>query len=212
MNNVLKEEFDTISESDTDSDQESDSIIENEDIDIDDEDNKDDKDIEDDNIKDDNEDDENNDEDNEYDYDENDDNNIIKDNEDNVEDDDCIYTCENIDETDINSVPYEVPSSDRITDRQLTHYERIRILGIRAKQISMGAKVMVKPNNTNIGAVELAKYELNNKTTPLIIKRSLPNNSYELWKVSELEFNDDDKSNILKDLNDTFKLSYTIKV
>jgi len=131
----------------------------------------------------------------------------------NVDDDEeCLYEYDDlIDERDTEKPSIEVAKNERTTDPQMTHYERVRLLGIRAKQIAMGSKVMVKYNG-NLGAVELAKYELNNKTTPLIIKRPLPNNSYELWKVSELEFNDDDKSNLLNDINDTFILSYAIKV
>jgi hypothetical protein len=67
----------------------------------------------------------------------------------------------------------------------------------------MGAKVMVKYNG-NLGAKELAKYELNNKTTPLIIKRPLPDNTFELWKVSELNISDNDNTQLIEELNESF--------
>lgn len=122
----------------------------------------------------------------------------------NEEADDCLYQYDDlIDEKDINKQTYEIPKEKRMTDPIMTQYERIRILGIRTKQISMGAKPMVKTSN-NISAIELAKYELNNKTTPLIIKRPLPDNSYELWKINELNNDDDDTDIILGDLNNSF--------
>jgi DNA-directed RNA polymerase I, II, and III subunit RPABC2 len=98
---------------------------------------------------------------------------------------DCLYQYDDLIEAkDIYKQPTEVPIENRTTDPYITHYEKIRILGIRAKQISMGAKEMVKYDGT-MSAIELAKHELQKKTTPLIIKRILPNNTYELWKVSE---------------------------
>ena len=123
----------------------------------------------------------------------------------NEEDDpDCLYQYDElIDDKDENKKAYEVAKENRMTDPQLTHYEKIRLLGIRAKQIAMGAKVMVKYDN-DMGAIELAKHELNNKTTPLIIKRQLPDNSYELWKVRELTINNDDDKQLIDDLNDSF--------
>ena len=121
------------------------------------------------------------------------------------EGDDCIYNYDDmIDDKDFDKPSVEIPKEQRMTDPQLTTYEKIRILGIRSKQIAMGAKVMVKYDN-NIGAVELAKYELDNKMTPLIIKRQLPNNTYELWKINELKIDNDNESNILENIKKTFR-------
>jgi DNA-directed RNA polymerase I, II, and III subunit RPABC2 len=116
----------------------------------------------------------------------------------------CLYQFDDlIDAKDIYKQPTEVAMENRTTDPYITHYEKIRILGIRSKQISMGAKEMVKYDGI-ISAVELAKHELNNKTTPLVIKRVLPNNTYELWKVSELNNENDNNEIIIKDLNNLY--------
>lgn len=123
-----------------------------------------------------------------------------------INDDDCIYQYDDlVEERDNEKQILQIPNNQRITDSIMTHYEKIRILGIRTKQIAMGAKVMVKYDN-NMSAIELAKYELINKTTPLIIKRPLPNNSYELWKVSELNIDNNEKDNklLIADLNNSF--------
>jgi len=125
-----------------------------------------------------------------------------KDTEINDEDDDCLYY-DDLVERDSERQVYEIPRADRMTDPQLTHYEKVRLLGIRAKQIAMGSKVMVKYDNS-FGPVELAKYELKHKTTPLVIKRPLPDNTYEIWKVSDLNIDDDDSNMIKQDLESSF--------
>jgi DNA-directed RNA polymerase I, II, and III subunit RPABC2 len=118
--------------------------------------------------------------------------------------DDCLYQYDDLaDERDTERQPIQIPNSERTTDPEMTHYEKIRLLGIRTKQILMGAKVMVKYNG-NLGATELAKYELNNKTTPLVIKRPLPDNTFELWKVSELNISDNDNTQLIEELNESF--------
>jgi DNA-directed RNA polymerase subunit K/omega len=68
----------------------------------------------------------------------------------------------------------------------MTIYERVRLLGERAKQLSLGAKPMIK-NVDNMNPKDIAKLELENKVIPLIIIRTLPNGVKEKWKVSELE-------------------------
>ena len=119
--------------------------------------------------------------------------------------DDCLYQYDDlVDERDTDRQPIQIPNDQRTTDPQMTHYEKIRLLGIRTKQISMGAKVMVKYDG-QLGATELAKYELNNKTTPLVIKRPLPDNTFEIWKVSELNIGEDDNEQLVEELNQFYE-------
>jgi len=79
-----------------------------------------------------------------------------------------------------------VKDEDRITKPVLTIYERVRLLGDRAKQLSLGAKPMIK-NVDNLTPKDMAKFELINKVIPLIIHRPLPNGKREQWKINELE-------------------------
>lgn len=74
---------------------------------------------------------------------------------------------------------------DRITDPIMTKYEYVRIVGNRAKQIAMGSKKFIK-NADNLSAKDTAMLELKYKMVPFKIKRPLPNNKYEIWKISEL--------------------------
>ena len=79
-----------------------------------------------------------------------------------------------------------VESSQRITLPKLTKYEKIRLIATRAKQISLGAKVMVK-NTIGLNAIDIAKLELEHKMIPMKVKRVLPDNRVEVWKLSELD-------------------------
>jgi len=98
---------------------------------------------------------------------------------------DILFVNDDID-TDADQQAQRVPDEERISKNRLTKYERVRILGTRAKQISLGAKVLVKVSDVK-SPFELALLELENDVLPYKIKRPLPNNRYEIWKLSELE-------------------------
>lgn len=67
----------------------------------------------------------------------------------------------------------------------LSKYERTRVVGERAIQISMGAPPLVEVGNLE-NPVDIAEKELREKKIPYIIKRVLPNGLIELWRVDEL--------------------------
>ncbi|KAJ2787910.1 DNA-directed RNA polymerases I, II, and III subunit RPABC2 [Coemansia interrupta] len=77
------------------------------------------------------------------------------------------------------------PSSERVTTPYMTKYERARILGARALQISMNAPVMVELEGES-DPYEIALKELRAKKIPFVIRRYLPDQSYEDWRVTEL--------------------------
>jgi DNA-directed RNA polymerase subunit K/omega len=79
-----------------------------------------------------------------------------------------------------------VDPKNRITKPYLTKYERVRLLSERTKQISLGAKPMIK-NIYNLTPKEITNLEIINKTIPLIIERVLPNGKREHWNIKELE-------------------------
>ena len=78
-----------------------------------------------------------------------------------------------------------VPDEERITSKFMTKYERARILGSRALQISKNAPLMVDPCEES-DPYKLAELELSEKKIPFVVRRYLPDGSYEDWKVSEL--------------------------
>ena len=75
---------------------------------------------------------------------------------------------------------------ERETKPILTKYERVRILGDRAKQLSTGAKPMLLGVN-NLNPIDIAKLELERGVLPFIIEKVLPCGRRERWKVSELQ-------------------------
>ncbi|ORX71503.1 RNA polymerase Rpb6 [Linderina pennispora] len=77
------------------------------------------------------------------------------------------------------------PANERITTPYMTKYERARILGARALQISMNAPIMVELDGES-DPYEIALKELREKKIPFVIRRYLPDMSYEDWRVQEL--------------------------
>lgn len=77
---------------------------------------------------------------------------------------------------------------ERITTPFLTKYEKARVLGARALQISRNAPVMIDLEPGEWDPLEIAEKELLAKKIPFIIRRYLPNNTYEDWRVDELIF------------------------
>ncbi|GAW80785.1 DNA-directed RNA polymerases I, II, and III 14.4 kDa polypeptide [Plasmodium gonderi] len=89
----------------------------------------------------------------------------------------------------------------RITSPYLTKYEKARIIGTRALQISLNAPLTIPietqgievsngkneyDNYLNNDPLVIAEKELHNKSIPFILRRYLPNGSYEDWKLDEL--------------------------
>ena len=89
-------------------------------------------------------------------------------------------------EDDVQQQDAPVDQVRRITTPYLTKYERARILGTRALQISMGAPVMVEMVGET-DPLEIAQKELRERKIPMVIRRFLPDGTFEDWKVSELK-------------------------
>ena len=75
--------------------------------------------------------------------------------------------------------------AERITTKYLTKYERARVLGTRALQISMNAPVMVDLDGET-DPLKIAEKELRERKIPIIIRRYLPDGSHEDWSMDEL--------------------------
>ena len=75
-----------------------------------------------------------------------------------------------------------------LTTKQLTKYEKTKILGIRAQQLSSGMPALIQVPKNIRDVRQIALLELKARKMPFIIKRQLPNNAYEYIKVEDLEF------------------------
>ena len=81
----------------------------------------------------------------------------------------------------------EISRTDKISQPYLTKYEYAKIIGISAQQIESGRKPLIdKIPSSYVNPMDIAKYELMKKKTPIIIKRKLPNNVYEYWTLDQL--------------------------
>ena len=72
---------------------------------------------------------------------------------------------------------------DKKTIPIITKFESARIIGIRVQQLSSGATPCVKGEYNTILDIALAEFKT--KRMPLIIRRFLPNGTYEDWKIQD---------------------------
>ncbi|KAI1302410.1 DNA-directed RNA polymerases I, II, and III subunit RPABC2 [Halotydeus destructor] len=80
-------------------------------------------------------------------------------------------------------------NAKKTTTPYMTKYERARILGTRALQIAMCAPVMVELEGET-DPLQIAMKELKARKIPIIIRRYLPDGSYEDWSIDELIISD----------------------
>ena len=85
-----------------------------------------------------------------------------------------------------------VPKAQRTTTPYMTKYERARILGTRALQISMNAPVLVQLEGET-DPLDIANKELREKRVPFTVRRFMPDGSWEDWGVDELIVEDPDR-------------------
>lgn len=68
----------------------------------------------------------------------------------------------------------------------LTHYEKTKIIGLRANQLSKGSAPFIAVPKHITDVRDIARLELEQKRLPYIIKRPLPNGTYEYWRLADL--------------------------
>lgn len=90
-------------------------------------------------------------------------------------------------------VPLRVaPSSEKNEDALhrsqpfLTVFEKTKILGFRANQLAQGAPPYVNVPTHVINTLDIAKLELEQRRLPFILKRPMPDGSFEYWRLSDL--------------------------
>lgn len=76
-------------------------------------------------------------------------------------------------------------SKKRVTMPYMTKYEKTRIIGYRANQISNGSPPCINTSGMH-DSIQIAHQELLRKCIPVKIKRFLPDGTYEVWDANEL--------------------------
>jgi len=83
---------------------------------------------------------------------------------------------------DIQHKPVEITNKDGqvVTGPPtLTRFEKARIMGARALQLSLGAPIFIEIPENATTSLEIAMEELKQRVIPIVIKRTLPNGDYQ---------------------------------
>jgi DNA-directed RNA polymerase subunit K/omega len=80
----------------------------------------------------------------------------------------------------------EAPDPNHKSQPFLTQYEKTRILGFRTNQLAQGALPYVAVPAHIRNVLEIAKMELEQRRLPFILKRPMPDGSFEYWRLSDL--------------------------
>lgn len=88
------------------------------------------------------------------------------------------------------SVPLsQVPPRDDKQHRSypfLTKFEKTKILGFRMNQLSQGARPFIEVPKHVSDVREIARMELEQRRLPIIIKRPMPDGTFEYWRLQDL--------------------------
>ncbi|MCW3978920.1 MAG: DNA-directed RNA polymerase subunit K [Candidatus Bathyarchaeota archaeon] len=74
----------------------------------------------------------------------------------------------------------------RIGPPKLTRFERARIVGARALQISLGAPILVELPSSVTDPIDIALRELREDVLPMTLRRILPDRTHQDIALSEL--------------------------
>ena len=80
----------------------------------------------------------------------------------------------------------EVEDYVKIGNIFLTRYEKARIVGARALQISFGAPILVEKPMNVIDPIKIAQLELKSQILPLTIRRELPDGEFQDIPINKL--------------------------
>ncbi len=80
----------------------------------------------------------------------------------------------------------ESPDPNHKSQHFLTQYEKTRILGFRTNQLAQGALPYVPVPDHIRNPIDIAKMELEQRRLPFIIKRPMPDGSFEYWRLCDL--------------------------
>jgi len=74
---------------------------------------------------------------------------------------------------------FKESASVKIGPRKITRFERARVVGARALQISMGAPVLIDASPELHSPIDIALMELEQFVLPMSIRRSLPDGAFQ---------------------------------
>lgn len=99
----------------------------------------------------------------------------------------CVLEYQETDEADL--ALESVPPQDDKKHRSmpfLSIFEKTRILGMRTNQLAQGARPFIEVPEYVTDVQEIAQLELDQRRLPIIIKRYMPDGTYEKFRLSDL--------------------------
>ena len=117
---------------------------------------------------------------------------IEKDEEAEEEEEESEIRTENMDEESEDQGNKPLKRGEGQTTPYLTKYEKARVIGARALQISKNSPILISTEirGDETDPIKIAEMELREGKIPFIIRRYLPDGSYEDWPVRELKLSD----------------------
>jgi DNA-directed RNA polymerases I, II, and III subunit RPABC2 len=86
----------------------------------------------------------------------------------------------------VNEMYAKYNSSSRVTQPRINRFEKAKMLGVRSEMLANGSPALINVPPGMSSTYEIAKLEYRQKKIPLIIKRRLPNKTFEYWKLDDL--------------------------
>ncbi len=86
--------------------------------------------------------------------------------------------------------PVEIKNSTNVITTgppTLTRFEKARIMGSRALQLSLGAPPFIDFSKNISTSLEIAMEELDQKVIPIVIRRTLPNGDYQNISIDQFQ-------------------------
>jgi len=68
----------------------------------------------------------------------------------------------------------------------LTLFEKTKLIGFRANQLAQGARPLVDVPKHVTDVLDIARLELEQKRMPYILKRGMPDGTFEYWRLTDL--------------------------
>jgi len=79
-----------------------------------------------------------------------------------------------------------VKDPNHVTYPFLTMYERTKVLSLRASELAHGAPPYIEVPDVLTDVYQVARAELEAKRLPYILKRPLPDGTFEYWRLADL--------------------------
>ena len=88
---------------------------------------------------------------------------------------------------DFNDIMRKYEPTKNKTKNILSKYERVKILGLRSEQLQRGADPYIEfDGSKEFNPREIANEELRQRKLPFMIKRQLPDGTFEYWRLDDM--------------------------